>query len=933
MSTLLHLFVLATLLFQQCFLSSYAVPNINNLDVSSIYAEIGLVKVAREERDSRLKEAKNYHYDVCFDIHLPQCHIEELYAFVKDTTDSSHRNFQKFLTISEVEDLTKCEDHQLHIDTILQEWFPMTTETQDNSTFQYKIKNKKINVCTSLDYLTTMLFPSNTFSTYAKVSQISETRGHNGGGNFKNGEAKDSFRSFYILCNEKKVFLPSSLDSHIALITGLHYFNFKRHNHSNNKKRGTKSTQSLENEGQERNLSTEDYTKKTSSKLVTSSKENIMNDLSMTQDDESQCYYNTATSQCVNPTLIQSAYNYPAATQYYSYQQGVVEFMSQLYDPSDLEEAVQMMATSEYAKNYKVSGDDATQIEADIGSEASLDVEYIVMVGGGVPTYVQLVQPQSAFVLEWATDLLDGNRTDLLPENGGPYIWSMSYGAPEWSLLYFQVGGTSNYISESEIALAKMASLGITNIISSGDSGSPAGNPACPIEANYDILLDNQNYVDCPFTSGCNSATYVVQYQDFTCSMPIGWNTVGYDDVPLLGCQKIYEECQPLFENLKTIESLQGCNFRFLEYKTHGDESSLKDIYILYSENTAACKEPIVYQVESCTLSSFEYKSELYGTMFWPSYPATSAFATAVASTAINPTGEVGDQIVTYEFNPGGGFSSVIPRPWYQIEYNSVVSTYLNNENLLPPSGTFNSSNRGYPDLALYGQDVIIVADGQLETIGGTSCSAPILSGILGTLINIRLNKYKNNGALGLLNPYLYQMKVNNSNSFTKLGPYTIEYPGSNQQYGGNNCSYDNNVVDYFCKYGYLPSSEISWDAVTGLGTPNYTQWLIALAQEEPSSPSSSMSVLMIVIIIVVILIVITTVITVLVYYSNQKKKKKNSDLVKLISKGERELTWSSSTSNIQQSQQVNGYYASSSFGYQPPQQQPTTTNQVDLTI
>ena len=888
-------------LLQQSFLFCFAVSNFKNLDVSTIYAESGFVKVLRNEHDNQIKEGEKRNHDVCFHIHLPQCQIDELFAFVKDSTDSSHENFQKFLTISEVEELTKCEDHQLHIDTIIKEWFM----EDNNSNFHYEIKNKKIDVCASYDYLTSKLFPSNTFSTYTK--------------------GKDSSQSFQILCNEKNLLLPTSLNSHITLITGLHPFNFKAKRHNYKKKDLIElSAQTVRATLEEGKLSEKDFTKSIP--------------LADFDDDETQCILNSSESQCVNPTLIQTAYNYPAATQSYSNQQGVVEFLNQLYDPDDLKLAVEQMATSDYAKNYVIQGDDATLITADIGYEASLDVEYIVMVGGGVPTLVELVQPPSAYVLEWATDLLDGNTTYLLPENGGPYIWSMSYGAQEWSLLYYGAGGSSDYISQSEIALAKMASLGITNIISSGDDGSPFGNPACPIDSNYFVIVDNDKLAKCPFDKGCYAATYVVSYTDpidnveYTCSLPTGWNNLGLNDLPLLGCGLIYEVCDELFSNLESVTSLNDCNYKLLKFDNTDDDDNLPHTYILYSENTTTCQAPLNYNdgKSPCSLQNFDYNEEDYGTMFWASYPATSAFATAVASTAIKPNSNPGDQIVTYEFNPGGGFSSVIPRPWYQMEY---VATYLNDPTLLPPSGTFNSSNRAFPDLALYGQDVAIVVDGQDTLIGGTSCSAPILSGILGTLINIRLNNGQ--GPLGLLNPYLYQMKANNSDSFTKIAPYTVDFPPTNPQYGSNNCSYDNGVIDYFCTYGYLPSSQIPWDAVTGLGNPNYTEWLIALAYQSPSDSSSkplSRPIIVIIIVIVIVVLVITG-ITVWRSCLIDKKRRQQDDRIRLISQGERELTFSSQNSNIQDSK-IHRKPSSSSIssGYQPPSPS-TTSKHVIVTV
>ena len=169
-----------------------------------------------------------------------------------------------------------------------------------------------------MEYLATKIFSSNTFSTYGKLSL---TRN------------QESFESFHILCNERKLIFSENLDSHVALVSGLHYIDIKRKNQR--KKNG--------------------WNKSSSSPKVEKADADIAGESTPEADDDKptdSCSLNTDTSYCVNPTLIQSAYNYPAATQSYTYQQGVVEFLNQLYYPSDLQTAVNEMATSTYAKNF-----------------------------------------------------------------------------------------------------------------------------------------------------------------------------------------------------------------------------------------------------------------------------------------------------------------------------------------------------------------------------------------------------------------------------------------------------------------------------------------------------------------------------------------------------------------------------------------------------
>ena len=69
-------------------------------------------------------------------------------------------------------------------------------------------------------------------------------------------------------------------------------------------------------------------------------------------------------------------------------------------------------------------------------------------------------------------------------------------------------------------------------------------------------------------------------------------------------------------------------------------------------------------------------------------------------------------------------------------------------------SGKFNSSGRGFPDVAAVGVNVEIVVDGQLEAVEGTSCSSPIFASLI-SIINDGLIA-AGKSPLGFLNPFLY---------------------------------------------------------------------------------------------------------------------------------------------------------------------------------
>jgi len=203
---------------------------------------------------------------------------------------------------------------------------------------------------------------------------------------------------------------------------------------------------------------------------------------------------------------------------------------------------------------------------------------------------------------------------------------------------------------------------------------------------------------------------------------------------------------------------------------------------------------------------------------FNPGYPATSPWVTSVGATmlvgtpttsstlapvcsksgfrcAVSGTEEPADENLG-GYATGGGFSVFEPRPSYQ---NTVVSQYLNDNSIpKPPQSYYNSSNRGFPDVAANGYSVAIYRAGNWETVGGTSAATPIWGGIFALMNDLLIKNGKQ--PLGFANPVLYQMWAN-SKAFNNIGDTTT-----------NN--------DDGCTYGYT-SNPNGWDPVTGLGTPN----------------------------------------------------------------------------------------------------------------
>ncbi|KAJ7595201.1 family S53 protease-like protein [Mycena floridula] len=175
-------------------------------------------------------------------------------------------------------------------------------------------------------------------------------------------------------------------------------------------------------------------------------------------------------------------------------------------------------------------------------------------------------------------------------------------------------------------------------------------------------------------------------------------------------------------------------------------------------------------------------------TTFIPTFPSTCPFVTSVGGTA-------GINEVTATFS-GGGFSQFFPQPDYQ---NNSVPAYLSSIGTLN-AGRFTASGRGFPDIAAQAENVEIVWAGEFGTVDGTSCSTPIFASII-ALINDQLIG-QNKSALGFLNPFIYAN------------------PGIwNDITSGNNPG---------CRTQGFPAS-LGWDAVTGLGTPDFARLLAAV--------------------------------------------------------------------------------------------------------
>jgi len=223
---------------------------------------------------------------------------------------------------------------------------------------------------------------------------------------------------------------------------------------------------------------------------------------------------------------------------------------------------------------------------------------------------------------------------------------------------------------------------------------------------------------------------------------------------------------------------------------------------------------------EDCTLDHTDYP--LYSI-----YPCSSPYVTCVSSTTIGPENSTNSGASSppicnngypcalsnheepcqtnntyYDYTTGGGFALWASRPSYQA---TLVNSYLNSSAVFPPASKFKSrANRGYPDVSACGARILYF-DGGFGIVEGTSAATPIFAAVISLLNEWRLNNNKT--PLGFLNPTLYTMAVAQPNAFQDIIG------------GENRCT-----LGQCCKYGYQAIK--GWDAVSGLGTPNYLEML-----------------------------------------------------------------------------------------------------------
>jgi len=158
----------------------------------------------------------------------------------------------------------------------------------------------------------------------------------------------------------------------------------------------------------------------------------------------------------VTPEVIWATFNTNRETGKFSGNlQGVAQFLEQYFDPADL---------SDFQQHFNIENQPADKvigpnIPSNPGTEALLDIEYIIATAPKIPTWFWstggLHEGQEPFV-QWAQDMNSASTV--------PFVISVSYGDEESSV-------SKDYTDRLNLEFIKLGVRGISVLFASGDNG------------------------------------------------------------------------------------------------------------------------------------------------------------------------------------------------------------------------------------------------------------------------------------------------------------------------------------------------------------------------------------------------------------------------------------------------------------------------------
>lgn len=430
--------------------------------------------------------------------------------------------------------------------------------------------------------------------------------------------------------------------------------------------------------------------------------------------------------------------------------------------------------------------------------ESDLDMQYVTAIGAGTKTLFH--NQNDDWVLQFTED-----AAKLSPL---PHVFSMSYGWAE--LRQCDIAFTacdklgydaSQYVKRTNTGFQKLATLGVSIIVSDGDDGAQSNSPDGSDPIDPKRWCGGSEYACYPKTKSKCAEILLTNHSlhpPKSCPWPVG--SLG-ELCNFLYLGDFYQD-EAIYKALK--DANPDCKLQIFYDGSYGVH--------LYSE--CGCSE--LSPLEHKGVISEPYKFNKSARVFFADFPTGSPYVTSIGATAFKSTDGVkidaehtasivdGAIITT-----GGGFSAVAAQPKYQKE---AVEGWANNapEDAKPPAYMYDTTKRGYPDVTLNGhnyqvfypsKDKAITCPCKEGGVDGTSASAPAFAGLVSLLNGHLLGAGKT--ALGFLNPLLYKMSAEAPDAYTDI------------TYGDNKCTRN------FCMiYGYNATK--GWDPVAGLGSINY---------------------------------------------------------------------------------------------------------------
>lgn len=526
----------------------------------------------------------------------------------------------------------------------------------------------------------------------------------------------------------------------------------------------------------------------------------------------------------VTPSVIASTYQVPTGHQQSSKSQAVAEFQGQTMNSTDLSTFFSNYLPALPASDAKVSKfvGDAGDKHGEV--EASLDVQYMMGVSPGVSTEFWLYDP-----MDFCADLKNWTSS-ILEQESPPSVFSVSYG---WQGNLSQIGCSGDNVDAVDKDFVQLAARGVTIVFASGDSGSGYSSmPTCgPSDVVDDVSLQGtvlrtttaDEAEECCFQSGDHAGftyeggssvppqqycgahpgahgdtvtgaemgTFLVPSAESCCIISCEQG-VGYNYIPRSGAVgQQGGHCQ-------VFRSVTGAGPHIANATSGTNEKRVPGKCTIYSKVTSQTPS-------SGSTSSKPRKTDTV--KLWPSWPASSPWVTAVGATRFLEQTAGDGEMATDQFGSGGGFSAQFGQSPDATWQSSAVQDYLQvvpKELPFPPDGSFPTAGRATPDVAALGEGFQVLTDGNLQSVGGTSASAPLFGGMV-SLMNAARETHSL-PAMGFLNPWIYK-HADVWNDVT-VGTNAIGRGTGPIKYGFN------------CTKG--------WDAATGMGTPIYPAMLKA---------------------------------------------------------------------------------------------------------